>query len=415
MVLKKIAKKPHSAYRMIKKDGLLIFQIRMLERLYRKMHPGTAVKLHSFAKIEDIMKADWSQDYTKKFNPKIKKKKSYTVNWVMSPPGKGSGGHQNLFRFMSYLEKAGHKNNIYLYSTVDPRNISQIKEVVNDGSYPNLKATSHMRWLKGSMSKADAIFATGWETAYPVFNDSQISKRFYFIQDFEPFFYPVGSEYVLSENSYRFGFHGITAGGWLSNKLNKEYGMKTDHYDFGADKSLYRFENKGERKEIFFYARPVTARRGFELGIMALTQFHNKHPEYTINLAGWDVREYEIPFPYVNLMSMPLSELSEVYNRCSAALVMSLTNMSLLPLELLSCGTIPVVNDAPNNRLVSNNKFIKYTANNPSAIANSLSEIVNMKDLPEYAEKASRSVSGANWDRSGKRFVEIFEDRIVNG
>ena len=140
----------------------------------------------------------------------------------MSPPGKGSGGHQNLFRFINYLEKAGHKNNIYLYSTVDPRSIAQVRDVVNDVSYVPLEAARRMQWLEGDMAKADAIFATGWETAYPVFNSSVTAKRYYFVQDFEPYFYPVGSEYVLAENSYRFGFHGITAGGWLANKLHKE-------------------------------------------------------------------------------------------------------------------------------------------------------------------------------------------------
>lgn len=413
--MKKLIKKPRSAYRMIRKDGFLIFQIRMLERLYRRMNPGKAVKLHSFAEIEDILKADWSKSDKKKNHPKIKPKKGYTVNWIMSPPGKGSGGHQNIFRFIKYMEAAGHTCKIYLYSTVDPRDISQIKATVNDGSYPAVKASLGMRWLKKYMDEADAIFATGWETAYPAFNSSIVAKRFYFVQDFEPYFYPVGSEYVLAENSYRFGFHGITAGGWLANKLKAEYGMPTDYYDFGADKEVYRFENKENRKEIFFYARPVTARRGFELGIMALTRFHNKHPEYKINLAGWDVRDYEIPFPYVNLMSMPLSQLSDVYNRCSAALVISLTNMSLLPLELLACGTIPVVNDAPNNRLVSNNEFIAYTANNPKAMADMLSDVVSRKNLPEYAKQASKSVTSANWDVSGKNFVDIFEKRIVNG
>jgi len=316
---------------------------------------------------------------------------------------------------MSYLEKAGHKNKIYQYTTIDPRSIKQIREVVDEDSYPSIKASSNMQWLKKEMTNADAVFATGWETAYPVFNSKIVAKRFYFVQDFEPYFYPVGSEYVLAENSYRFGFHGITAGRWLSEKLSKDYGMKTDYYDFGANKEIYRFENKEKRKEVFFYARPVTARRGFELGIMTLKLFHKKHPEYKINLAGWDVSGFEIPFPYENLMSMPLSELSEVYNRCAVALIMSLTNMSLLPLELLACGTIPVVNDAPNNRLVSNNAFIAYTANNPTTLSNKLSSLVELENLSQYAEKAAQSVSEVNWDVSGKKFVNIFEKRVVNG
>ena len=61
---------------------------------------------------------------------------------------------------------------------------------------------------------SDAVFATGWETAYPVFNDAGDARKCYFVQDFEPLFYPVGSEYVLAENTYRFNFFGITAGKW---------------------------------------------------------------------------------------------------------------------------------------------------------------------------------------------------------
>lgn len=397
---------------MIKKDGLIIFQIRMLERLHRRLNPGTAVKLHSFAKIEDVLLADWTHKNKAKYNSAVKKKNSYTINWVMSPPGKGSGGHQNLFRFIRYMELAGHKNRIYLYTTIDPRSLQQINDTL-DESYPRVSA--ELQWLDKEMEPADAIFATGWETAYPVFNSNLTSKRFYFVQDFEPYFYAVGSEYVLAENSYKFGFHGITAGGWLAQKLKSDYDMKTDYYEFGADTDLYKFENKAKRKEIFFYARPVTSRRGFELGIMTLLKFHQKHPDYIINLAGWDVREYEIPFPYNNLMSMPLSELSKVYNRCSAGLVISLTNMSLLPLELLACGTIPVVNDSPNNRLVSDNPYIAYCENNPSALAEKLSEVVSREGQEVYAQKASESVKGSSWDNSGEKFVEIFEKRITNG
>jgi hypothetical protein len=30
--------------------------------------------------------------------------------------------------------------------------------------------------------------------------------------DFEPWFYPMGTDYVLAENTYRFNFYGFTAG-----------------------------------------------------------------------------------------------------------------------------------------------------------------------------------------------------------
>ena len=71
----------------------------------------------------------------------------------------------------------------------------------------------------------DVLFATGWETAYPVFNMKNPAHKMYFVQDFEPLFYGMGSKAVLAENTYRFGFYGITAGCWLTKKVG-EYGMK---------------------------------------------------------------------------------------------------------------------------------------------------------------------------------------------
>lgn len=316
-----------------------------------------------------------------------------------------------LFRFIKYLEEAGHTNRIYLHLPGNRGNIDEVRAIMGD-SFPKLKA--EMQWLRDDtdMSPADGIFATSWETAYPIYNDRTNAKRFYFVQDFEPYFYPVGSLSVLAENTYKFGFFGITAGGWLAKKLRSDYGMQTEHFNFGSDKDTYRFENRHDRKEIVFYARPYTERRGFEMGIMALDLFHKKHPEYTINFFGYDVSNYNLPFPYNNLEILEHNQINELYNRCAAGLVMSLTNMSLLPLELLGCGTIPVVNDGENNRLVSSNKYIRYCPNDPISLANALSDIVTRDDLPKYSAKAADSVEGVGWEESGKKFVKIVETQM---
>lgn len=385
----------------VRTQGVLSALIRALQKIEKLRQKKTTHKKQQFvmlAKYEDVLKTDWT---LRPYKPSKKKRTPpFTINWVMSPPGKGSGGHQNIFRFINYLEQQGHTCRVYLYSANDFPSLKKVSEVLSQ-SYPPTKAA--ISWYEGSMEPSDAVFATGWETAYPVFNDPTTARRFYFVQDFEPYFYPLGSEYILAENTYKFNFHGITAGGWLANKLSKEYGMKCDNYDFGADTKLYSFKNTQPRKEIFFYARPVTARRGFEIGIMALEKFHKQHPDYTITLAGWDVSEYKIPFPYVNLKTLSLDQLSEVYNRSAAALVMSLTNMSLLPLELLACGVIPVVTDGENNRQVSNNPYIEYAITSPDALASALDKVVTKKDLLQYVKKASASVAGASWSEAGKR------------
>lgn len=420
--MRRVKKKLLTASRVYKTRGALELSILALQKVqnrkaqkqYTKNNQAPVGKeIVSMASHQDILDADWTLPQNTRKTKKKKSTKPYVINWVMSPPGKGSGGHQNIFRFIKYLEEAGHTCNVYLYSTSHFPTVAEIRQVLKE-SYPKTKAS--IQWLKKTpMTAADAIFATGWETAYPVFNQKTSAKKFYFVQDFEPLFYPTGTDVILAENTYRFGFYGITAGGWLSKKLHAEYGMETDHFDFGADTSMYKHSNHGKRKEIFFYARPVTARRGFELGVMALEIFSKMHPEYTINMAGWDISDYKLPFKANNLGTVNIEDLSAIYNRCATALVLSLTNMSLLPLELLACGTIPVVNDGENNRLVSNNPYIAYSQTAPGALARKLSEVVIMKNLEEYAEKASQSVRGVSWDHSGKKFVSIVEREITRG
>ena len=50
------------------------------------------------------------------------------------------------------------------------------------------------------------------------------TRRLYFIQDFEPLFYPAGAEYVLAEETYRFGFRAITVGPMLADLLRDRFG-----------------------------------------------------------------------------------------------------------------------------------------------------------------------------------------------
>jgi len=330
--------------------------------------------------------------------------------WIMSPPGETSGGHQNLFRFIDVMERAGWRTSIHFYSnaTVGPTLEGIRKMLANSPAFARLDAEILEYDPARGVGQVDALFATGWETAYPVFLDPSSAKRFYFVQDFEPGFYPLGSEYILAENTYRFGFHGITAGGWLAAKLSDEYGMRTDHFDFGVDRSLYRVTNHDVRDEVFFYARPVTARRGFELGALALAEFAELRPDVTINLAGWDVSNWDLPFRYKNLAGMKISELNAVYNRCRAGLVISTSNMSLLPLELMSSGTIPVVNDGENNRMVSDNPFIEYVPPVPALMADRLAIIMAKGGSSDHAQRISDSLIDVTWTRAGEQFMDAF-------
>ena len=413
MTSKKITRKVKIAYNLLKDDGFLAVGIRTLEFIQKHTRPkASKSKIDTSAIYSEVLKADPAKPANKSWVAPSNKKGGLTINWLMPPPGKGSGGHMNIYRFIQYLEQAGHTCRIYFHNPGPGSSVEAVQAIMGT-AFPVVKASQ--QWLQADeeMAQADAIFATSWQTAYTVYASTVNAKKLYFVQDFEPYFYPVGGMYMLAENTYKLGLRGITAGGWLEKRLREDYKMETSSFGFGSDSEMYKHTNFGARKEIAFYARPTTARRAFELGVLTLDLFHKKHPDYIINFIGWDVSELDIPFPHKNLGILDPSQLNELYNRCAGSLVMSLTNMSLLPLELLSCGCIPVINEGDNNRLVSDNQFIEYSpSNDPITLANTLSKVVTMKNLPTYAKKGSTSVKANNWDDSGKKFVKMVTDSV---
>jgi hypothetical protein len=400
------------AWRLLRDQGLRKF----LSRAFKKVGAMIGGEDRPMLVAEgDAAAVDWTIPPETLRHPVVVTSGPLEMAWISSPPGAESGGHQNLFRFIRFAEDAGHRATIYLYDQTGHSMNAVRNMLASSSAYPDLRAKI-VRYDPevGVAPETQALFATGWETAYPAFRDASRARRFYFVQDFEPLFYPVGSEYVLAENTYRFGFHGITAGGWLSHKLRAEYDMPADHFDFAVDRSRYHVTNTAPRTEIFFYARPVTPRRAFELGMIALADFAAIRPDVTINLAGWDVSDWKVPFPHRNLASLDISQLNDVYNRCAAGLVLSLSNMSLLPLELMASGVAPIVNDAPNNRLVSNNPYIDWVEASPPAIARKLVDVIERPDAAERAVAMSASLDSLDWSHSGTQFLTAVE-RVMRG
>lgn len=349
----------------------------------------------------DVIEADLSRPFPA-IVPKAAPGQPIYINWVMIPAGAGSGGHTTLFRIIRYLEAQGYVNRVYFYDIhhVD----QQYYESILRHSYG---FHGHVANVDDGMENAHAIVATSWPTAYPVFNARSEGKRFYFVQDFEPYFYPAGALSVLAENTYRMGFHAITAGRWLTEKLGTEFSMDSDYFEFGSDSSHYNRVSGYQRSGIAFYARPEVARRGFELGLMALEIFAKRRPEIELHFYGDKMGK--LPFAFVNHGRVTPEQLNDIYNRCYAGLSLSLTNVSLVPHEMLAAGCIPVVNNAVHNRIVLDNPFVRYAQLSPHALAAELEALVTMVDFDELSRAGAASVHSATWDGAGAKVDAMFK------
>jgi glycosyltransferase involved in cell wall biosynthesis len=334
-----------------------------------------------------------------------------TIAWVCSPPGPGSGGHTTMLRLVAALEQAGHRCVLYLQDEHGWALEQHIKAIRSWWPWVN----AEVRDVAAGIEDAHAIFATAWETAYPVLASPARGTRFYLVQDFEPSFYPAGSQSLMAEATYRFGFHHVTAGRWLAQRLRSEYGVAADHFDFGRDLTyaLDPAVGPAQRTGVCFYSRPETPRRAHELSVVALDLFAKRHPEVPIHLYGWEAPR--LPFAGVHHGVCTPEQLSAIYNRSIAGLSLSATNVSLVPHEMLAAGCIPVVNDAEQNRLVLANDHVAYAPATPFELAAKLCELVErpLDARQAAAAAASASVDESSWDEAGAAVVRIVEDVVA--
>lgn len=338
--------------------------------------------------------------------------------WFIPDFNIGSGGHLNIFRTIWHLEQMGYSSSIVIAKPVMHHDAAEAREAIQQHFFP-LRAQVYLG--VDGLPPCEFAVATGWDTAYTVRAFAGALHKLYFVQDYEPHFYPVGTESVLAENTYRFGFFGITAGGWLAGKLAHEYGMTTHAVGFGVELERYRRLPRREPgiRRVFFYARPPTPRRAFEIGLLVLNAVWERMPDTQFVLAGWDTAGYHIPFPHLACGTVALDDLPDLYSQCDVALVLSLTNASLLPLELMACGCAVVSNHGQNVEWLLHDEVAALSDPTPEDLTDSVCALLQDDErraaLSARAEVFARSQT---WDEVARGFeqgLRLARDQNVRG
>ena len=329
-----------------------------------------------------------------------------TIGWLTVPPGMRSGGHTTMFRMVEALESAGHRCVMYLYDR-HGGDIRQRAEVIRQG-WPQIRA--EVRDVADGIHGVDACLATSWQSAHVLARRGvDPMRRLYLVQDFEPSFYPRGSQYALAEDSYRLGFRLLALGEMVAGHL-RDTGGEVDVVPFGCDTGVYRLLGATERRGVVLYAKPDVARRGYDLSRLALERFHRRHPEQEIHVYGDPVRDLTVPVTHHG--GLAPDALNALYNTTVVGLAMSFTNISLVAEEMLAAGTVPVVNDSADARADLPNPHVLWSAPTPGAVADALSAAVERPDAVRHAAEVSASVVGRSWDEAQGRLVRLVEEHV---
>lgn len=330
---------------------------------------------------------------------------------------RGSGGHMTIVNLMRELGKLGHDVSLWL-EDCEGRHARESASVTSESfaEFFGWEGPPLQTNLSG-WSGADVVLATGWQTVARVLLLPAVVARAYLVQDHEPDFYPASAERLFAEETYRQGLHCIAASEWLAKLLRTRYGADASHFDLAVDHSIYRPSKDEPRLDdlVVFYARAVTPRRAVPLGLMALAELARKRPGVEIVLFGED-RPIEAPFAHTNLGVLPPRELAALYRRATAGMVLSLTNPSLIGLEMTACG-LPCVELASESMLASfdGDGSLRLTAPNPSALCSALERVLGNQDLRAEHPSAEMALLGTRtWQRAAAQ-LEASTRSLVGG
>lgn len=317
-----------------------------------------------------------------------------------------SGGHRKIFTVCQALERAGHTVKLYFYSIRSAKIIGRdIRKYFGD---LNADITS----FTGQVDSHKIVICTQWKSAYDARLLRFNGRIIYFIQDFEPMFYAVGSDFLRAMTTYSLNFRMICYGKWVAAKLDDELGAKAATIPFTLDHSTYtRPAAEGNRDiDILVFARPSQDRRCLDLIVEGLIALKQRRPEAQIAFFGED--EYpDFGFEFIKLGSYSdLAELAALYRRAKVGICYSPTNPSQLGYEMLACGACLIDVRVKFSELnFGGEDFVQYCDGTPEDMRDACEAL-----LSDQTERERRQALGYAFieampadEELGRAFIEV--------
>jgi O-antigen biosynthesis protein len=319
------------------------------------------------------------------------------------------GGIQTIFRFIEKLSMEGVYNRIVIYDnpTVDKEDIS--RQINN--YFPRLTNYELVVFSDNkiedieNLPPSDIAFCTMWVSAYFLLRYNKTKRKYYFIQDYEPFFYVAGSTFALAESTYRFGFRGLVNTPGLLAAINQRHGLEGISFIPSVNKEVY-YQTKKQRNDrvrIFFYARPSNPRNAFNLGVLTIKHLLEKYGDkIEIITAGaeWKEEEYELEGKITNLgLIKTIEEVAALYRSCDIGFAFMLNkHPSYQMLEYTASGMATVMNfNEDHTWLYKDGKNCLISEPSPTAMSEQIGRLIEDPVLREKLTQEAQKLLISGW------------------
>jgi glycosyltransferase involved in cell wall biosynthesis/GT2 family glycosyltransferase len=351
--------------------------------------------------------------------------RGYTVNWYLptflTPH---VGGVATVFRSADHLARTRDvRSRFLIYGLHDAGAVArQIAQ-----AFPSLSGSEVVAGTRDgdhAARFADCSVATLWTTAFELLKAKNTRRKYYFIQDYEPLFYPAGSSSALAEATYRFGFYGICNTVTVRELYASRYGGTAMHFAPAIDPAVFHTRGRAPRRppRIFLYARPENPRNAFELIAEAARRLKMRRGDgVDLVTAGaeWQPAGHDLHGVVRNLGLLPYAQTGDLYRSCHAGVAFMLTpHPSYLPLELMACGALAIANVNPGTAwLLRDGENCRTTQATASCLTETVEEVLDGYDeLAPVRERALATVQSAHcdWSIPLERIARFLDEPIAH-
>ncbi|MDH2310389.1 glycosyltransferase [Methylobacterium brachiatum] len=325
------------------------------------------------------------------------------------------GGLMTILRCADYFRREGI---IPVFLGLDSDKAETLRQAIAL-AFPELAAAAEIYAVRADedinalgIEPLDGAFCTLWTTAFILQKMDNVRQKFYFVQDFEPLFYPAGTTSSLVEQTYLMGFFGICNTEPLKD-LYGSFGSPADFFNPAVDTKVFHRRGRVEKNSndpvtIFNYARPGHPRNCFELLAPALVEVKQKFgSSVQIFTAGadWYPADYGLDGVVEHLGLMPYAATGDLYRGCDIGLVaMATCHPSYLPFELMATGAVVCTNFNRHTGWLlrhEENCYLFDMAKN--SVAEALGKLIRDTDLRRtlsYAGSKTIQENHSSWDAS---------------
>lgn len=334
------------------------------------------------------------------------------------------GGIYTILRFAEYFFRKGIQSRFVLYDSPSVLE-SDVTPKIRTG-FPELREFEVFIRRGHDVNVipyADISIATLWTSAYRLLKFNNTRGKFYFMQDYEPLFYPAGSTYALAEATYRFGFHGLVNSPGLYDFITDKYDLIAEYFVPAVDRELFFPAEKPLQEEagtvkLFFYGRPQHERNAFDLAVATARKAKavlGGRIEIVSAGSEWNPADFGLQRIVENLGLIGYRETAELYRTCDFGLVLMFTkHTSYLPLELMASGSIVITNrNEANTWLLKNESNCIIVEPSPTYITEKLLHLMERPDLQKtIRENALKSIQSMNWEQEMEKMYRFIMGRI---